>query len=344
MLRYLHGRKISPLVSLLLVPWIGACGDPAPGDTGFVTMGTGLSTASTAPPMTAGTSAGPEDTSSAGPDLTTTTDPTPTTGPGETTTGETTTGETTAPDPTTATNTTSTGEPSEYVMFADPLIDGTLGTPLGGSFGPEGWTVTARADRIFWEVPRIVEGSVAFTMKNVTLDNLPLNDHEVFAMYEGGYDIEHPIGYNPGFRNNAFKSMIRIYGVAEGGDRVGKQKIMWGMCPFGAPGYHDGTCPCSQPAGFFEEPFDGDVTWDGTPQRLKIAWADGVTHYYRNDVEVLSIDWAASGLSFGPDSLYVSLGNPRPQDVDTAGMPIGAVFSDLVLEGWTGPVTPTCAQ
>ena len=158
-----------------------------------------------------------------------------------------------------------TGEPSEYVIFTDPLIDGTLGTPLGGSFGPEGWTVTADTDRVFWKVPRLIEGSVAFSMKNVTLGNLPLNDHEVFAMYEGGYDVEHPVGYNPGFRNNAFKSMIRIYGVAEG-DRVGKQKIMWHMCPFGAPGYHDGTCPCTQPAGFFEEPFGGE-TGRGTARR-----------------------------------------------------------------------------
>jgi len=83
---------------------------------------------------------------------------------------------------------------------------------------------------------------------------------------------------------------------------------------------------------------------DGSAQRLKVAWADGVTRFYRNDAEVLAIDRAAPGLSFGPESLYVSLGNPRPDEVDTAGMPIGAVFSDLVVEGWTGPITPTCGQ
>jgi hypothetical protein len=234
-----------------------------------------------------------------------------------------------------------TGEPSQHFMFSDPLIAGTAGTAVGGSFGDAGWTVTGKADRVYWAIPRLVEGSVEFTMTNVTLDNLPLADHEVFAMYEGGYDIEHPIGYNPEFRNNAFKSMIRIYGVAEP-ERTGQQKIMWGMCPLGAPGYLEGECPCMNPVGFFEEPFGGDAGWDGSPQTLRVEWADGVTRYFRNDVEVLSIDWAGSGFSFGPQALYVSLGNPRPEEVDTAGMPIGAVFSNLVVEGWTGPVTPTC--
>jgi len=300
-----------------------------------VTVGTGITTASTAPPATPSgtTSDDTGATSSSGPEPTTTpttTDPTTTSASDSTT------------STTTTTETTITGGPPEYIMFADPLSDSTLGTQVGGSFAPTGWQVTDKADRIFWEVPRLVEGSVAFTMANVTLYSLPLNDHEVFAMYEGGYDIEHPINYNPGFRNNAFKSMIRIYGAAQG-DRVGQQRLMWGMCPLGAPGYHEGTCPCSQPASFFEEPFGGDGTWDGSPQRLKVAWADGTTHFYRNDVEVLTIDWSTSGLSFGPDSLYISLGNPRPLDVDMAGMPIGAIFSDLVVEGWTGPPTPTCA-
>ena len=40
--------------------------------------------------------------------------------------------------------------------------------------------------------------------------------------------------------------------------------------------------------------------------------------------------------------LYVSLGNPRPLEVESAGMPIGAVFSDVVIEGWTGPASATC--
>jgi hypothetical protein len=218
-----------------------------------------------------------------------------------------------------------------------------MGTAVGGSFGDNGWTVTGNADRIYWEVPPLGEGSVEFKVANITMANLPLNDHEIFAMYEGGYDIEHPIGYNPEFRNNAYKSMIRIYGQMEVG-REGQQKIMWGLCPMGAPGYHDGTCPCTNPAGFFDEPFGGDGNWDGSTQTLRIEWKDGITRYFRNGGEVLSIDWSGMGLSLGPDSLYVGLGNPRPLEVGTASMPIGAVFSDFVVEGWTGPVNPVCGM
>ena len=227
--------------------------------------------------------------------------------------------------------TTTTGEP-EFFMMSDPLTGSTMGTALGGTFGPDGWTVTGNADRIYWALPRLAQGSVEFTMSNVTLANLPLADHEVFGLYEGGHGIEHPIGYNPEYRVNAYKSMIRIYGTAEP-DRAGQQKIMWGMCPGGAPGYFD-ACPC---ASFFEEPFGGDGNWDGSPQRLRVEWGDGHTRYLRNGAVILDIDWSQSGLSFGPQALYVSIGTPRPEEVGDASMPIGAVFSDVVIEGMLGP-------
>jgi hypothetical protein len=228
-------------------------------------------------------------------------------------------------------DTTTTGDPETFMM-SDPLVGATMGTALGGSFGADGWTVTGNADRIYWALPRLVEGSVEFTMSNVTLANLPLPDHEVFGLYEGGHDIEHPINYNPEYRVNAYKSMIRIYGTAEP-KRAGQQKIMWGMCPGGAPGYFD-ACPCTS---FFEEPFGGDGNWDGSPQRLRVEWGGGHTRYLRNGAVVLDIDWSGSGMAFGPNELYVSIGTPRPEDVAEASMPIGAVFSDVVIEGVLGP-------
>lgn len=228
-------------------------------------------------------------------------------------------------------DTTTTGDPQTFMM-SDPLVGGTMGTALGGSFGADGWTVTGNADRIYWALPRLVEGSVEFTMTNVTLANLPLPDHEVFGLYEGGHGMEHPIDYNPEYRVNAYKSMIRIYGTAEP-KRQGQQKIMWGMCPGGAPGYFD-ACPC---ASFFEEPFGGDGNWDGSPQRLRVEWGGGHTRYLRNGAVVLDIDWSGSGMAFGPNELYVSIGTPRPEDVAEASMPIGAVFSDVVIEGVLGP-------
>lgn len=344
-LLHAHGRCTGSL-ALALCATLACGGDPDPTQTtdaasASISTASASASASTTATSTADAEStaatvttGPDTLTSAGPsgdpDSGPMTSAGPGTGPDDTGPGDTGPAETTVE------------EPSEFFSLTDPLKNGTMGTPVGGGFGDSGWTVTGNADRIYWSVPRLTEGFVEFTVAGITLDNLPLNDHEIFAMYEGGYDIEHPIGYDPEFRNNAYKSMIRIYGVQEGGDRVGKQKIMWGICPFGAPGYHDGTCPCVSPAGFFDEPFGGDGTWDGTPQRLRVEWKDGVTTYSRNGAEVLKIEWYDTGLTFGPEDLYVSLGNPRPEVVGGASMPIGAVFSDLVIEGWTGPVAATC--
>jgi hypothetical protein len=216
-------------------------------------------------------------------------------------------------------------------MMTDSLKGSTMGNAIGGSLGPDGWTVTAPTDVLWYAIPRLVEGSIQFTMSNVTIANLVVNDNEVFALYEAGHGIAEPINYNPEFRENHYKSMIRIYGQAEV-DRVGQQKIMWGMCPSGAPGY--GACGC---ASFFEEPFGGDPNWDGSPQTLRVEWRDGVTRYYRNGNEVLAVDWSASGIAFGPNELHFSLGSSRAAAVGTAAMPVGAVFSDVVVEGVTGP-------
>jgi hypothetical protein len=323
---------------LLALGWASGCGDEGSGGgqgTGLITSATSLGGSTGAP------TGGGEGTGSSSGEVVGGSSSGGTGGGDATTGGGLTTAATTGGEDPGSTGDASTGAASEYFMFTDPLIGGTQGTAVGGSFGDTGWTVTGVADRVYWSMPRLVEGSVEFTMTNVTLDNLPLADHEVFAMYEGGHGIEHPIGYNPEYRNNTFKSMIRIYGVAEP-ERTGQQKIMWGMCPIGAPGYLEAECPCANPVGFFEEPFGGNGDWNGSPETLRVAWGDGVTRYFRNDVEVLTIDWAGSGFQFGPQELYVSLGNPRPEEVGSAGMPIGAVFSNLVVEGWTGPETPTC--
>jgi hypothetical protein len=227
-------------------------------------------------------------------------------------------------------------------MLSDPLRGSTVGNQQGGSLGPDGWTVTGNADRIIYELPRLVTGSVEFTVSNIVLSlepgqgNLTNADHEIFALYDGGYDMVEPVPYSPDFRDNHYKSMIRVYGQLETG-REGQQKIMWGLCPSGAPGY--GECGCES---FFEEPFGGDGNWDGSPQRLRVEWGNGITRYSRNQTVVLEIDWSSSGLEFGPDELHISLGTSRPLAVGTASMPIGAVFSDLVVEGIEGGEVATC--
>lgn len=219
----------------------------------------------------------------------------------------------------------------------DPLRGSTRGNAIGGTFTADGWRVTGRTDRIWYAVPRLVSGSVQFTLANVTMASLgDTYDNELFAMYEAGYGIAEPLRYAPEFRENNYKCMLRVYANGEGA-RAGQQKLMWGMCPGGAPGF--GACSCGR--SFFEEPFGGNGTWDGSPQRLRIEWGGGRTRYLRNGVEVLSIDWSSSGVTFGPSELHLSLGTSRPSAVDAAQLPVGALFSDLIVDGTEGPIA-TC--
>jgi hypothetical protein len=223
--------------------------------------------------------------------------------------------------------------PASAYRLEDPLRGGTRGNPVGGAFESGGWRVTAPTDRIWYALPRLARGSIEVTISDLTLQNLVRSDNEILAMYEGGYGIREPIRYSPEFRENHYKVMLRIYGTEETG-RVGLQKLMWGMCPSGAPGY--GACACD---GMFAEPFGGNGSWDGSPQRLRIEWGDGVTRYLRNGTVVYRIGW--EGHEFGPEELHFSLGTSRPSAVGSAALPVGALFSDLVVEGTEGPVA-TC--
>lgn len=221
--------------------------------------------------------------------------------------------------------------------FEDSLRGSTSGHRSGGSLGPDGWTVTGDADRIWYALPRLESGTVEFTLANVTLDNLPGNDHEIFALYEDGYGIGEPIRYSPEFRQNHFKIVARIYGAAEA-SRPGYMKLMWGMCPGGAPGYDDGSgCGCSS---FFEEPFGNPGSWTGDPVRMRIEWGGGTTRLLRGTREVVNIDWSGTDLTFGPSELHMMIGSPR-NATSFSSMPIGAVFSDLVVDGTEGPLA-TC--
>jgi MYXO-CTERM domain-containing protein len=214
----------------------------------------------------------------------------------------------------------------------DTLRGSTRGNAVGGMFTADGWRVTARTDRVWYAIPRLVSGSVEFTVSNVTMSSLgDAVDNELFAMYEAGYGITEPVRYAPEFRENHYKCMVRIYGNAERG-REGQQKLMWGMCPGGSPGF--GACGCG--SSFFEEPFGGSGVWDGTPQRIRVEWGGGQTRLLRNGATAVTVDWSRSGLTFGPSSLHLSLGTSRPSGVDSAQLPIGAVFSNLVIDGTEG--------
>ena len=110
--------------------------------------------------------------------------------------------------------------------------------------------------------------------------------------YEAGYDIQEPVPYSPEYRNNHYKCMIRIYGVNEP-ERTGAHKLMWGLCPSGAPGYDE--CGC---ASFFHEDYSGvGSVWDGSPVRFRVEWRGGVTRLFRNGSEELAISESAKACS-----------------------------------------------
>jgi hypothetical protein len=223
------------------------------------------------------------------------------------------------------------GDPNAFRM-SDPLKGSTKGTLVGGALGADGWTVTQPTDRLWYAIPRLATGSIEFTLAGVTNEKIRNGerDNEMFAMYEAGFGITEPIAYLPYFRNNHYKAILRIFGEAA---REGQQKLIWEMCGSGAPGYDSCTCGAANGA----EPFGGDGAWDGTPQRLRIEWGGGKTRYLRNGTEVDVVDWSTWNIDYGPSEVHFSLGTSRPDAVpDYAQLPVGAVFSDVVVNGTKG--------
>jgi hypothetical protein len=227
---------------------------------------------------------------------------------------------------------TCTVDPNAY-HFEDSLQGGSVGIVQGGAFEAAGWRTVEHDDRItFAQLPDLVSGSIEFTITGMTNENLVRADNELFAMYEGGYDMVEPIGYSPELRNNHYKSLLRVYGANEN-DRPYATKFMFGLCDDGAPGYTT-DAPCESPNAFFEEPFTRDnASWTGAPERFRIEWGDGHTRLFRNGGVVFDVDWSGAGVPFAPDELHFSLGTARGGALDSAGLPIGAVYSDVVVDG-----------
>jgi hypothetical protein len=220
----------------------------------------------------------------------------------------------------------------------DTLQGSTAGTAFGGSIGPDGWTTTGTADSLFYAVPRLVDGSVEITITGLTLERIPLIDHEILSMYEAGYGLSEPMNYNPQFRNNAYKMLVRIYGQNEP-SRTGMQKLLYALCPLGAPGYTEGLCPCT---AFNEEPFGGDTAFNGGPDTFKVEWSATSARYFRNGSQVHQVDWSSSGFVWGPEQMHVLLGSARNVLAPDVGMPVGVTYSNVIIRGNEGAAGPTC--
>lgn len=210
--------------------------------------------------------------------------------------------------------------------LADSLRGGTAGNPVGGSFGPAGWTVTDRHDLIWFAIPTTPSsGSIEFAVSNITNASLFDGDNDVFTMYEAA-GLTEPIRYSPDFRADNYKAWVRLR--TEPGMH-GLQKTTVALCPDSASSYGD-TCACGP--FFVDEVTGGDSTWDGTPQPLRVEWGGGHVRCLRNGVVVNDIDYSATGCGWGPREMHFSIGSSRPGGVPYSGMPLGAVFSDLVVD------------
>jgi MYXO-CTERM domain-containing protein len=228
---------------------------------------------------------------------------------------------------------------SSAFTLDDPLTGSTKGQVFGGSLGPDGFTTTAGTDAIVWVVPALASGAVQFTVQGLTLDKLPAIDHEIFSMYDG-FGLSEPVSYNPYFRSNNFKMLVRIYGQNEP-SRTGQQKLLYSLCPLGPPGY-GGDTPCPCPHYYNEEPFGGDDNWSGQPEVLRVEWTTTTARYLRNGVQILAVDWSATGTLWGPRQQHIMLGSPRNQLAPEVAMPLGVTFSNVHIEGTEGPATPAC--
>jgi hypothetical protein len=90
-----------------------------------------------------------------------------------------------------------------------------------------------------------------------------------------------------------------------------------------------------------EEPFGGDPTWDGSATTFKVEWGGGHAKLYRNGGLLHDVDYSGAG-EFGPDTQHFSLGTSRSTGVGSSGLPVGAVFSDVIVDGVEGPKAATC--
>jgi hypothetical protein len=229
----------------------------------------------------------------------------------------------------------------------DPLTEGSFAGrgSQGGTFDAEGWTTAGGTDAIWYEIgPALPSGKIEFSVRGVSVtDAVTLTgaDHDLFAMYQAPAGQPEPIEYSPYFRNNDFKTFLRIFGVQEP-DRAGAMKVEFIRCPRGEPWYHDTECAldCGGNQLAYANGNDKDIGWDPAAwYRIGFVWGDGVLSFSRDGAQLGSISYPGT-YAAGP--LRVRLGSPRHGISDVAFMPSGLTFKDVLVSGTPGEMTPVC--
>lgn len=241
---------------------------------------------------------------------------------------------------------------AETIYVNDPLtappkgaIDSVLVGSKGGTFGPDGWTTTGDDDAIWFVIPATLPNArVEVNVKGISDANLNGEEHDIIVTY-GDTDRMEPVEYMPAYRNNNFKTNLRIFGSASpgaGGRPGGSNKLELRLCPSGFPGYSD-SCPPGCP-DVFEVGYLGgkpeSIPWDPSQNyRMKIWWSPGSIKYTRGVEPEVSIGYPGT---LAPKALRVRIGSPRHGVGSVNRMPRGLTFSNVLIAGEPGVATPVC--
>lgn len=191
---------------------------------------------------------------------------------------------------------------AQDVNIRDSLASGSSATAVyGGSFTGSGWRIDDSNSRQYWDFgAQLARGQVSVVIDEVSLGNLTGdNNHMIELFDEGGHwDSNRAIN-------------LRVYGSDNSADHGQAKLKCW-----------DETQGAEDRAAMFD--------WDGAAHTFTIAWGEGYCALYRDGSELLYLE--APGMDMRVGTLWLPLNNWE------AGYsaPIGALYSDLQLVGWTG--------
>lgn len=215
----------------------------------------------------------------------------------------------------------------------------------GGRFDATGWTTTGDTDTVWYTIPATLpRGRVEVTVTGLsTATSLVGQEHDLIGIY-GSPERAEPVPYNPWFRNNNFKVLVRVFGAANvcaGCQAVGASKLELALCPLGAPGYAEAACPAGCVAAGYDfwqaylgRGRDDALAWDAArAYRIAIEWAPGRFTWTRGAEGATSLTFPGT---YAPRELRVRIGPPSSERGPDTAMPRGVTFRDLVVAGERG--------
>ncbi len=179
----------------------------------------------------------------------------------------------------------------------------------GGTFTGAGWRIDDSNSKLYWDLgAQLAEGDLSITIDDISWDNLVgANNHLIELFSDGGHSSD----------NRAIN--LRLYGGGDG-DPYGE----WGDLKL--LGWDRTTNPGGEHL-VAEQRYYG-LDWDGLPHTWRITWNATDFVLYRDGTELIRMD--VTGIDLRVRYLWIPL-------QDWGGdysAPVGALYSDLALDGW----------